>query len=155
MLGVYEPISELVCTSTGKQCYGENGELGFSTSIAGSHKKRYWLDENTAHMAPFSPAKATQQPVYECPTVGLRSFEPIDQQACAAASEHDFQFPSWDQLPEELQNPTSSAGFDSMAQVTTAGGETVMPWDDTEMGFAMDMDMDLDLDVELGALERR
>jgi hypothetical protein len=152
---MYESISELACTSTDKRCYGENGELGFSTTTAGSQKKRYWLDENTAHVAPFPSTNDDQQHVYECPTVGLRSFEPIDQQSCTAPGEHDFQFPSWDQLPEELQNPTTSAGFDSMVHGATMGAETAMPWDDAEMGFAMDMDMDLDLDVELGELGKR
>jgi hypothetical protein len=56
-----------------------------------------------------------------------------------------FQFPSWDQLPEDLQNPTSSADFDSTIPITTTGVESTdtLPWDD--MDFAMDLDTDMDM----------
>jgi hypothetical protein len=159
LLGIYEPISELACTSEGigGPCFGESGEVGFATKTAGSAKRRYWLDEQNAHMAPFMAT--IEKPVYERSSVGLRSFEPINEQACAAAGEPiqgDFEFPSWDELPVDLKNPTSSAGFDSAIPISTAGvslsaieGTTSMLWDDTEMNFDMDMDMDLDLDLDL------
>ena len=150
LLDVYEPISELACSSTG--CFGESGEAGFSVKTAGCAKKRYWLVESNTHMAPLT--SGNEQSVFECPTVGLRSFEPINEQECTEPVGDDFQFPAWDELPVDLQNPTSSAGYDSTIPISTTGvsmsaveGTTSMPWDETEMNFVMDMDLDLDLDL--------
>jgi hypothetical protein len=88
-------------------------------------------------------------------SVGIRTFEPTNEQTCTINGESvadDFQFPSWDELPVELQNPTSSAGLDLMIPISTTGvstsaveGTTSIPWDDTEMNFDMEMDLDLDL----------
>jgi hypothetical protein len=147
LLGVYEPISELACSSTG--CFGESGEAGFSVQTAGCSKERYWLDESNADMAPLT--SGNKQPVFECPTVDLRSF---DEQQCTEPVVNDFQFPAWDELLVDLQNPTSDSGFDLTIPISATGvsmgaveGTMSMPWDDTEMNF--DMDMDLDLDLEL------
>ncbi|CAN9082157.1 unnamed protein product [Alternaria alternata] len=140
LLGVYEPISELACTAAGSAgpCFGEHGEIGFATKTAGSPKRRYWLDETNAHMAPFTTSAAAH-PILDCPTAGESTVD-------------DFQFPSWDQLPEDLQNPTSSADYNSAISIATTGvsmsaveGAASMPWDD--MDFAMDLDMDLDMNL--------
>lgn len=156
LLGVYEPISELACPSKGTNgpCFGEHGELGFSTTKPGSPKRRYWLDDTNAHMSPFASVttdqQQQQQAVYECPTVGLRSFEPLDSQQCSGAAtsgDGDLQFPSWDQLPEHLQNPTSSAEYSHAGVSASATADATAlqaPWDDM-MDFAMDMDLDMDL----------
>ena len=137
-LGVFEPISELACTAAGSDgpCFGEHGEIGFSTKTAGSPKRRYWLDDSTAHLAPFT-SSATEQPMVDGLTAGGPTVD-------------DFQFPSWDQLPEDFQNPTSSADFDSTIPITTTSvsmgaveGTDAMPWDD--MDFAMDLDTDMDM----------
>ncbi|RAR16584.1 homeobox and c2h2 domain-containing transcription factor protein [Stemphylium lycopersici] len=152
LMGVYEPISELICPTTGGPCLGEQGELGFSTTNAGSPKRRYWLDGENEHLAPFLSNSTEQQlqPVYQCANVGLRSSEPLNQQACTAASNpttNDFQFPSWDQIPEYLQNMTSSAEYNASGVGASAAEENMtLPWDDT-MDFAMDMDMDLNMDL--------
>jgi hypothetical protein len=89
-------------------------------------------------MAPFTTS-ANERTVFECP--------PVD-----APTVDDFQFPSWDQLPEDLQNPRSSADYSSAIPGTTTGvsmsdveGATAMPWDD--MDFAMDLDTDLDMNL--------
>ncbi|KAJ4371485.1 hypothetical protein N0V83_004703 [Neocucurbitaria cava] len=182
LLSIHEPISELACTSSGGPCYGENGEVGFSVRNK-QEKKRYWLDNNTADMAPFptnveSQRKRSDGQVYECPTVGLRSFSPIVEQECTASdflipsiqektcnksgdpiSTDDFQFPSWDQLPADFQNPTTSADYNSSIPISTTGvsmsategtaSGNSMAWDDNEMNFTMDMDMDFDLDLTL------
>jgi hypothetical protein len=64
-----------------------------------------------------------------------------------------FHLPTWDQLPAEFQNPTTSAGFESTIPISTTGTSAVevnaptMAWDDTEMSF--DMDMDLDFATEM------
>ena len=149
LLGIYEPISEFACTSAGVHdpCFGESGEVGFATKTVGSPKRRYWLDDTNAHMAPFT--SGSDKPIYECPTVGLRSFESVNEMACTAAGEplqQDFEFPSWDDLPEELQNPASSADFVSTIPLSMSADEGTggaMAWDDAEMGFAMDLDLDL------------
>jgi hypothetical protein len=139
-MGVFEPISELACTAAGSAgpCFGEHGEIGFATKTAGSPKRRYWLDETNAHLASFTTS-TNEQPVFECPTAGESTVD-------------DFQFPSWDQLPEDLQNPTSSADYNSTIPITTTGvsmsaveDAMSMPWDD--MDFAMDLDTDMDMSL--------
>ena len=186
MLGVYAPISELACTGPDGPCYGENGELGFAvrmgqgSSECSKKKKRYWMNEDTASLASFgAQCTAAGEPVYECAKVGLRSFSPIDEQACPAENEFsmpaiqektctkagdaitdtgDFDFPSWDQLPEDFQNPTTSADFHSTIPISTtsasmpsvgASAGSTMAWDNDDMNFAMDMDLDLDLDLNV------
>jgi len=103
--------------------------------------------------------------------VGPMSFSPLDnafsmppivEKLCNEQGEEiipdtaDFQFPSWDQLPEEFQNPTSSADLSSTIPVSTTGLsmphvetnlDEFMAWDNEEMNFTMDMDLDLDMDL--------
>jgi len=156
LLGVYNPISELACTSAGINgiCFGENGEVGFATKTAGSPKKRYWLNDTTASMAP---------PFVTATIDDLMSFEPNTEQRNTATGEpttiQDLHFPSWDELPEHLQNATSSADYNSAIPISSSGvgstssaveGTAAMAWDD--MDFTMDMDMDLDIDLGLDQL---
>lgn len=154
LMGGFEPISELACPSNGMKgpCFGEQGEMGFSTKNPGSPKRRYWLDEANAPASLFASSSGQQETVYECPTVGLRSFEPLNEQPCTAATTSDdgLQFPSWDQIPEHLQNPTSSAEYSHAGVSTSATADSALAaaWDDT-MDFAMDMDMDMDLNLDL------
>ncbi|KAH8730920.1 hypothetical protein GQ44DRAFT_672939 [Phaeosphaeriaceae sp. PMI808] len=174
--GVYETISELVCSHPGGPCYGENGEAGFAvrTGKCAERKKRYWLNENLSSIASLAmQCSAVGDSVYECVKVGLRSFSPLNEQACPAddfsisalpektcTKDGDptlhtgsFQFPSWDQLPEDLQNPITSADFCSTIPISTTGiensGDLDLAWDNEEMNFVMDMDMDLDLDLNM------
>ena len=181
LLGVHEPISEMACTGPGGPCYGENGELGFSVRNK-QKKKRYWLDSNAANTGPFTADTGKQgghsvENIYECSTVGLRSFSPIVEQECTASDflipsiqekactksgdpiPDNFQFPSWDQLPADFQNPTTSADYNSTIPVSTTGvsmpttegttSDNPTAWDDNELNFAMDMDMDFDLDLNM------
>lgn len=184
LLGVHAPISEFACTGPGGLCYGENGEPGFAvrkSSGSSLHKNRYWLDRNnTASMASFA-AQCTSagESVYECAKVGLRSFSPMNAQSCPADDNAylptlrervcnelgeaiddmgDFVFPTFDQLPEEFQNPTSSADYCSTIPISASGvsmadmestANNSLAWDNEEMNFAMDMDMDLDLDLNV------
>jgi hypothetical protein len=181
-LGIFAPISEMACTSAGGPCYGENGEVGFSVrkgacSKSQGKKKTYWLNDATASMASFNAqCSAAGETTYECAKVGFRSFDPIVEQGCSATNDEltmpsiqektcnkngdaiadigDFQFPSWDQLPEDFQNPTTSADFHSTIPISTAAGvengtTTSMAWDNDEMNFTMDMDMELDLDLNV------
>lgn len=174
MLGIYAPISEMACTSPGGPCYGENGEVGFSVhSGECSKKKRYWLNDTTSSMASFyAQCTASGKPVYQCEKVGLRSFSPMNEQNCMSTLPeqectktgepvfdiNSLQFPSFDQLPEEYQNPTTSADFCSTIPIGTTGvgasgfdatsGNGLM-WDNEEMNFVMDMDMDLDMDLNV------
>jgi hypothetical protein len=124
-------------------------------------------------------------PVYECANVGLRSFSPLNEQLCQPdnvfampaieerlsneadqgkmAGSSDFQFPSWDQLPEEFQNPTSSENLIPTIPISTTGftmpnvessADTFMAWDNEDMNFTMDMDMDMDLDMDLSMFDK-
>jgi hypothetical protein len=126
---------------------------------------------------------AAGEPVYQCAKVGLRSFSPLDSQTCPGNNNSnsdlmmpsiqektcdkdgnvvmdtsDFQFPSWDELPEDFQNPTSSADFDSSIPITSAefgmvmddGGDgSGLMWDNEEMNFQMDLDGDMDLELNV------
>jgi hypothetical protein len=171
MMGVYEPISELVCTSSGGPCFGENGEIGFSIREGQGNKTRYWATETTASMPSLNAQySSADQTIHQCAKVGLRSFSPLDSQACPATDfgmpsiaektctaadfaipyPNAFEFPSWDQLPEDLQNPTTSADFCSTIPISaTEGGSELMAWENEDMNFAMDMDMDMDMDLDL------
>lgn len=181
-LGIFAPISELACTGPGGPCYGENGEVGFSVrkgecSKSQGKKKSYWLNDVTSSMASLNAqCSAAGETTYECAKVGFRSFDPIVERMCTATGDElampsiqektcnkngeattdigDFQFPSWDQLPEDFQNPTTSADFHSTIPLSTAAGiesgtATSMAWDNDEMNFMMDMDMDLDLELNV------
>ncbi|KAH7396637.1 hypothetical protein DE146DRAFT_657288 [Phaeosphaeria sp. MPI-PUGE-AT-0046c] len=136
-----------------------------------------WSDDVLAPL--LAQCSAAGESVYECAKVGLRSFSPLDPQACPVDNDvgmptiqeksctktgdiipetGDFQFPSWDQLPIDLQNPTTSAGFHSTIPISTAGftmpsmdatAEDVMAWDNEEMNFAMDMDLDFDMETDM------
>lgn len=180
LLGVPALISELACTSAGGPCYGENGEPGYAVRDSCSKKKRYWSNPNSTNLASFATqCSSAGEPVYERAKVGLRSFSPINEQNCSALDDafmstlheqpcaengstipatEDFQFPNFDQLPLEFQNPTSSADFCSSIPISAAGmNMTAMdstatetyPWDNEEMNFAMDMDLDLDMDLNM------
>ena len=173
--GVYESISELHCLSPGGPCFGENGELGFAThndTCRWSKKERFWVTESTA--ASFAAQyPTTSDSVSERANVDFRSSLPNNAEGCAANNgsfmppnpvEDDFQFPSWDQLPVNFQNPTTSAGYSPNIPINTTGMDmldllatdsgagTAMPWDTEEMNFSMDMDLDMDLDIDLDGL---
>ncbi|KAL5118862.1 hypothetical protein ACEQ8H_003184 [Pleosporales sp. CAS-2024a] len=121
---------------------------------------------------------AVGEAMYGCADGGFQTFSPFDQQthqldskfampAIAesngnAASQYmvidasELQFPSWDQLPEEFEDPTSSANLSSTFPVTTtcfdmpdmrAGAGELMAWDNEEMNFTMDIDMELDMSL--------
>jgi hypothetical protein len=129
-----------------------------------------WPIEQTSPTASLNAQwTAAEEPVYECATVGLRSLSPLDQQACPVDNQfsmpgnkddntiHEadgFQFPSWDQLPADFQNPTTSSDFASTIPISTTGfsmpnipssAADPLAWDNEEMDFAMDMDIDMDL----------
>lgn len=136
-----------------------------------------WSGDDLAPL--LAQCSAAGESVYECAKVGLRSFSPLDPQACLVDNDitmpaiqeksctkagdiipetGDFQFPSWDQLPEDFQNPTTSAGFHSTIPISTTGftipniestAGDVMAWDNEEMNFAMDMDLDLDMEMDM------
>ncbi|EMD93289.1 hypothetical protein COCC4DRAFT_49159 [Bipolaris maydis ATCC 48331] len=142
LIGIYAPISELACPANGAKgpCFGEHGELGFAINNPGSPKRRYWMDEATTQISPLTPLLGhQQQPVYDGKTA--LSNPGATTTTTTTITADDFQFPSWDELPEHLQNPTSSSEY-NLAGVSTSTTENIlaMPWDDT-MDFAMDMDL--------------
>jgi hypothetical protein len=119
-------------------------------------------------ISPDASLNMSSTAIGESANVGLVSFDtafsmpPISEKMCNEQGEEivpdtaDFQFPSWDQLPEEFQNPTSSADLSltipisstsfSMPNVESSTDE-FMAWDNEEMNFTMDMDLDLDMDL--------
>jgi hypothetical protein len=148
------------------------------TRTTSKQQKEYWLRENTGPMVSLNAqCSAAGESVNECAKVGLRSFSPLDEQTCPGREDfsmpaiqertinkagdvvsdaENFEFPSWDQLPEHLQNPTTSEGFCSTIPIGSTGvsmpsfESTVgnnMAWDNEEMNFAMDLDLDMDLDM--------
>jgi hypothetical protein len=162
---------------------------GLSGSVSGSPKSlasqalamssaqpsTHWPSEQTSPIASLNAqSTAAGESVYQCANVGLRSFSPLNQQACPAddpfsilalqdrASKDDnpvhetddFQFPTWDQLPVDFQNPTTSAEFCSTIPISTTGFSMpnvqgsvgdLLAWDNEDMDFAMDLDVDMDL----------
>jgi hypothetical protein len=147
--------------------------LSLQTSLApiDNLQDATWLDENAASMAALNPqCAAAGESVYECAEVGLRSFLPLDEQACpvsasfsmpalqdntraTAMDASNFQFPSW---PKDFQDPSASADFCSTMPLTSSavgmpGLEStsgdLMAWDNDDMNFTMDMDLDMDLDM--------
>jgi hypothetical protein len=77
-----------------------------------------------------------------------------DKDGNAVMDASDFQFPSWDELPEDFQNPTSSAGFESSIPAEfgigmDGGMGDMLPWDNEEMNFQMDLDGDMDLELNV------
>lgn len=174
---------------SGRQSPQSNPGLSGSASASpGSLASRAATMYNREQIAPWSgddlapllaQCSAAGESVYECAKVGLRSFSPLDPQACPVDNDiampaiqeksctkagdiipetGDFQFPSWDQLPEDFQNPTTSAGFHSTIPISTTGftipniestAGDVMAWDNEEMNFAMDMDLDLDMEMDM------
>ncbi|KAI8935335.1 hypothetical protein NX059_007920 [Plenodomus lindquistii] len=146
--GVYESIAEMACTSPSGPCYGENAEAGFANKSFGSFQvKRYWADPSPAHVDPnqaFEDAVNPDIPPIVHESRSNKSAEPT-------TTHEDFEFPSWDQLPEDLQNPTTSADFNPTIPIGTTAtmGDNTMSWDDGDMNFAMDMDLDMDLGFDM------
>lgn len=148
--GLNGPISELECVDApGGLCIGEDGELGLATA-QGTCARSTSAQELTA-------------------TKALDSFmTPITETSCTAAGEPiqaDFGFPAWDQLGDDFDLSTTSAGLSSSVPVTSGfggvlasgaeaiqgrmGSPQVMRWDDHELGFNFDIDMDLDNSVDI------
>jgi hypothetical protein len=156
--------------------------LAFQASIATTKEQQdaHWLGENVASMASLNAqCSAAGESIYDCAKVGLQSFSSLDEQKCprgddfltpamqeriyhsdgeAALDASDFRFPSWDQLPKDLQNPTTSADFCSTIPLGTtatsipgldsSAGDFIV-WDNDDMNFTMDMDLDMDLNMNV------
>jgi hypothetical protein len=133
-----------------------------------------WLEQNAASMAVLNAkCAAAGRSVYECAEVGLRSFLPLDEQACPVSASFsmpalqdnvgtttldtsEFQFPSWNQLHEAFQDPSASADFCSTIPLSSTAADMpglestsgdLSTWHNDDMNFAMDMDLDIDLDM--------
>lgn len=173
----FERISELACTTPGGPCYGENGEFGFATKSFGSLQRRtYWsqagtdsFDKHTleaeqggiAMVDPYQDSSATGHLRFAAEREQTEAVALVHDQICSKSSnmiEGDFEFPSWDQLPAELQNPTTSAEYECALLATSM--DVPLPqledtlndtrkWDDAELNFSMDMDLDLDMDLNM------
>lgn len=140
--------------------------------LSGSNSPTSLLSQ--APMIDISPGASLNMSnagVGDSANVGPMSFSPLDnafsmppivEKMCNEQGEEivpdttGFQFPSWDQLPEEFQNPTSSADLSSTIPISTTGfsvpnvessTDEFMAWDNEEMNFTMDMDLDLDMEL--------
>jgi hypothetical protein len=139
-----------------------------------------WSNGQVAGIASML-AQCSGESVFECTKNGLlgslsplneQAFTPVNTDTAMPATQDltsdkpgnalldatDLQFPSWDQLPEDFQNPTTSADFTSTIPISTTGFSMpsvessaggFLAWDNDEMNFAMDMDLDLDMDMNL------
>lgn len=166
--GAFDPISELACTFSGGPCYGENGEIGYAARPS-PQNKNHWLESNTGLLETFEPIAEQQctrsgDPLSNLPTSAAEPFMPaIQEKACTKSGNHMpnvLDFPSWDQLPLDFQNPTTSADYNSGIPISTTGasmsslegiiaGDNLMAWDDADLNFTMDMDLDLDNDLNM------
>lgn len=152
-LGIHASIPELACRDAPDgRCYGENGETGFAVRRASGTKERYWLDDTTAHLAPLNTILHTESSNTNTNATTTPQSALISSPPAAAKEKLSIHFPTWDQLPVEFQNPTTSADFVSsipFCAVESSGGDGGgggVAWDGDEgMHFAMDMDMDMDM----------
>lgn len=170
------PISELVCTTPGGVCIGENGELGFSvrkdrsaSPSSQSQQKQAYFYRNTTSAS----TSALLAPVLEtaCTLGGgslFASYADLPSTTAGEAVQDNFHYMDWDQLANGFDLPPANSAFNISLPATmllsgtglpvTSGAETVegtmgnpqvMRWDDNELGFGMDMDMDLNLDADM------
>lgn len=115
----------------------------------------------TIESANIDPQSFSALDEQACQPEDIFTMPAIEEKNCNEAGElipgpEDFQFPSWDQLPADFQNPTTSADFDLTIPISTTTFSApniestttgFMSWDNDEMNFTMDMDMDLDMDL--------
>lgn len=153
------------------------GSLASRAAMPTTQEQMPWSGDILASLN--AQCSAAGESIYTCAKVGLRSFSPLDSATCPVTNDmempsiqektctkagdmisgeagDDFQFPSWDQLPLDFQNPTTSAGYSSTIPISTTGfmmpnvdAGGAMAWDNEEMNFAMDLDLDLDMEMDM------
>lgn len=148
--GLEVPISELMCTTPGGVCIGENGELGFSTSMS-----------MCSMLAPVTEMA--------CTAAGDR--QQLDNNMGSTGQPQDpFALIDWSQLSSnnnQLPSTTMTGGLSSSVPVSGMGCMMGMDsvtsdlnepklfygWEDTDLdfGFEMDMDFDTSMDVNMEA----
>lgn len=138
------PISELMCTTPGGVCIGENGELGFRPQVPGAAQAYFG--------APAT--EACSMPEALLPT----SIAPSQSQSQALSAHPAFS--KWDlaQLPASFSKPhaATTGGLSTSLPAESFGiaqqGDFGEPrplgaWDDHDVDlFELDMDMDIDMD---------
>jgi hypothetical protein len=143
--------------------------LAFECSLSGStslsrHARQFSSGQQSPLGVPGLTGSISTSPT--SPTSGIPNIDadwfdafispstaPNDDPACMAVD--NFQFPSWEQLPTEFQNPTTSVGFKSTIPLGTTGISspglmestvgTSQTWDDNELSFEMDLDFDTEM----------
>lgn len=141
--------------------------LAFECSLSGTTSMYEQAYRISSTQSPTVPALSGSNSASPTTTASRRAsamaMAPITEQICTntdplslssmSMAMDNFHLPTWDHLPAELQNPTTSAGFESSAPISTAGGNAMdlsaptVAWEDNEMSF--DMDMDLDFATEM------
>ncbi|KAL1604283.1 hypothetical protein SLS59_004078 [Nothophoma quercina] len=146
--------------------------LQFECSLSGS-TTMYEHARNLSTQSPQVPGMSSSSSASPTTTASRRAsamaMAPITERICTntdsstlsdmSKTMDNFHIPTWDQLPAEFQNPTTSTGFEStiplnattsaMDTSSSAAAAPTMAWDDTELSFDMDMDMDLDFATEM------
>lgn len=146
--------------------------LQFECSLSGS-TTMYEHARNLSTQSPQVPGMSSSSSASPTTTASRRAsamaMAPITERICTntdsstlsdmSKTMENFHIPTWDQLPAEFQNPTTSTGFEStiplnattsaMDMSSSAAAAPTMAWDDTELSFDMDMDMDLDFATEM------
>jgi len=142
--GMDAPISELMCTTPGGVCIGENGELGYRPQLLGAAQAYFGASTTEACSMPEALLPLTSK-----------------SQPQGHLAHHAFS--SWDlaQLPASFSNPNastvgkmaSSLPGESLGITQEAFGEpqALGAWDDHDVDlFELDLDMDVDVDADVG-----
>ncbi|KAH9862460.1 hypothetical protein IAQ61_009877, partial [Plenodomus lingam] len=154
-LSLFDPISELACAGPNGPCFGENGEPGFSTRIAGSshprHTKRYWLDgapgaqvHDVLDLQMQSAVEAVTQDAGCMDVQG--GFEGLPWEADLLGFGVEGQGEGLDGLGTGGKGD-GDGGVDVHVHVgvgVDGSGSTAQGWDDGEFGFTMDLDGEFD-----------
>lgn len=154
---------------------GRTSSSSSNTNSTSTHELSQMDLQSLAQIS--SGFQSSSQPVYECLSVGLRSFSPSTGQECtftsnqSSSSTHqgsfhgalsaelsNFPYSPWNEIPDNTSNIMTSSGFQSnipasVANATMSGMDSTvqsnaMNWDDNELNFVMDMDMDMEIDLD-------
>ncbi|KAF2277198.1 uncharacterized protein EI97DRAFT_375538 [Westerdykella ornata] len=149
------PIMELMCSTPGGPCFGENGEIGFSARQLGKGpgKQAYFLDHlgdpppaQTLHSGQTAPAPAAESGHPDL--LDWSQFSTAASVAVPASlptSTAAGQFGLSSSMPALGMGTAMASGFLTGAE-EGVGNMPSMQWDDADLTFPLDMDMDLDFD---------
>lgn len=121
------------CPGPSGSCYGENGELAFTTKSFGSLQAvipASGLDASPFCLAPHHVFHAAELPPAPADDT---HYDTVVQPVCSSSI-----------VGAGVLTTTMAA----TTTTTTVVNDVTMSWDDGETDFAMDMDMDIDFDFD-------